>query len=400
MSLVPEVNGRFQLQNSRCEADRRVANHREMQKSVYTQACISPPWNPSFSRSSPIRRAAGSWRRSGPGSAPYTRSSKPWTFTSPASRGTSASCMRRGSCAPGRKGKSAFIRCAPSHSASWTNGCDSTAACGRPASTGSARSSIGDRRCGQENAGRHTHDEQQEDRGGQGGEHRAKDHHVSDVQRSGRGGREALRLDLQEFQDHQHGPRGGGRSDRERQGAERDVRTRRSAIHGHGRRPVLLVRARDFPLRALRHAGRDRPVVARALRRRGEAALRVAQGQVRGIVANRPLRLGGDDERSKIRKLGESHVSLAEDVENRYQDPHEGLRATEVRDMPTKAKSPTSASPSRPKIRLERTFEVSAKEVWELWTTKEGLESWWVRKDSPRRSTGSTSAQEANSSMP
>ncbi|HEX9566336.1 MAG TPA: hypothetical protein VGA48_01915 [Thermoplasmata archaeon] len=68
--------------------------------------------------------------------------------------------------------------------------------------------------------------------------------------------------------------------------------------------------------------------------------------------------------------------------------------------MPTKAKSPTSASPSRPKIRLERTFEVSAKEVWELWTTKEGLESWWVRKDSPRRSTGSTSAQEANSSMP
>jgi len=45
--------------------------------------------------------------------------------------------------------------------------------------------------------------------------------------------------------------------------------------------------------------------------------------------------------------------------------------------MPTKAKGPTSASASRPKIRLERTFQVSAKEVWELWTTKEGLESWW-----------------------
>src|SRR2546425_342978 len=159
MSLVPEVNGRFQLENSRCEADRRFANHREMQKSVYTHACISPPWNRSFSRSSPIRRAAGSWRRSGPGSAPYTRSWKPWTFTSRASRGTSASCMRRGSCVCGQRGKSAFIRCAPSHSASWTNGCDSTAACGRPASTGSARSSIGDRRCGQENAGCDTQEE-------------------------------------------------------------------------------------------------------------------------------------------------------------------------------------------------------------------------------------------------
>src|SRR3989475_1998376 len=225
MSLVPEVNGRFQLENSRCEADRRFANHREMQKSVYTHTCISPPWNRSFSRSSPIRRAAGSWRRSGPGSAPYTRSWKPWTFTSRASRGTSASCTRRGSCACGRKGKSAFIRCAPSHSASWTNGCDSTAACGRPASTGSARSSIDDRGRGPENAGRYTHDQQQEDTESQGREHRAKDHHVPDVQRPGRGSCEALCLDLQEFKDHQPGPRGGGRSDHDGAGAERDVRT-------------------------------------------------------------------------------------------------------------------------------------------------------------------------------
>jgi uncharacterized protein YndB with AHSA1/START domain len=26
---------------------------------------------------------------------------------------------------------------------------------------------------------------------------------------------------------------------------------------------------------------------------------------------------------------------------------------------------------------LERTYEASAKEVWELWTTKDGFESWW-----------------------
>jgi len=31
----------------------------------------------------------------------------------------------------------------------------------------------------------------------------------------------------------------------------------------------------------------------------------------------------------------------------------------------------------RPKLTLERTFTASIDEVWELWTTKEGIESWW-----------------------
>ena len=31
----------------------------------------------------------------------------------------------------------------------------------------------------------------------------------------------------------------------------------------------------------------------------------------------------------------------------------------------------------RPKLTLERTFEATPEEVWELWTTKEGIESWW-----------------------
>src|SRR3989441_908010 len=280
----------FPNRNSPSAAVKILPIAREMQKSVYTHTCIHPACNLSYSRSSPIRRVVGSWRRSGQASAPCTRSWKPWTFSNRASRGTFASFTRQGSCACGRRGKSASTRCARSHSASWTNGCDNTAACGRPASTGSAPSSIGDRRRGQENAGRRTHDKQPEDREGQGGEHRAKDHHVPDIQRSGRGSREALCLDLQELQDPRAGARGGGRSDRERAGAERDVRTRRSAVHGHGRRPVFHVRARD---------------------------------------------------------------------------------------VPTKGKTATSARVSRPKIRFERTFQASAKEVWELWTTKEGLESWW-----------------------
>lgn len=31
----------------------------------------------------------------------------------------------------------------------------------------------------------------------------------------------------------------------------------------------------------------------------------------------------------------------------------------------------------RPKLTLERTFQASPEEVWELWTTRDGIESWW-----------------------
>jgi len=32
---------------------------------------------------------------------------------------------------------------------------------------------------------------------------------------------------------------------------------------------------------------------------------------------------------------------------------------------------------ARRKITLERSFNASLEEVWDLWTTKEGIESWW-----------------------
>jgi len=33
--------------------------------------------------------------------------------------------------------------------------------------------------------------------------------------------------------------------------------------------------------------------------------------------------------------------------------------------------------PARRKVVLERTFNAAIEEVWELWTTKDGIESWW-----------------------
>ena len=42
----------------------------------------------------------------------------------------------------------------------------------------------------------------------------------------------------------------------------------------------------------------------------------------------------------------------------------------------------TTTAGQRRKLALERTFEAPVEEVWALWTTKDGVESWWGRKGS------------------
>jgi uncharacterized protein YndB with AHSA1/START domain len=38
---------------------------------------------------------------------------------------------------------------------------------------------------------------------------------------------------------------------------------------------------------------------------------------------------------------------------------------------------PSQIQPARRRVSLERTFNGTVEDVWELWTTKEGIESWW-----------------------
>ena len=33
--------------------------------------------------------------------------------------------------------------------------------------------------------------------------------------------------------------------------------------------------------------------------------------------------------------------------------------------------------PARRRITIERSFQATIERVWELWTTKDGIESWW-----------------------
>jgi uncharacterized protein YndB with AHSA1/START domain len=38
---------------------------------------------------------------------------------------------------------------------------------------------------------------------------------------------------------------------------------------------------------------------------------------------------------------------------------------------------PSPTQPARRKVSIERTVNAALEDVWELWTTKEGIESWW-----------------------
>jgi len=37
----------------------------------------------------------------------------------------------------------------------------------------------------------------------------------------------------------------------------------------------------------------------------------------------------------------------------------------------------SQVQPARRRVTIERTFDAAVQDAWELWTTKEGIESWW-----------------------
>jgi uncharacterized protein YndB with AHSA1/START domain len=45
--------------------------------------------------------------------------------------------------------------------------------------------------------------------------------------------------------------------------------------------------------------------------------------------------------------------------------------------MAKQTMSPPSLDASRRRIKIERTYVATIDDVWDLWTTKEGIESWW-----------------------
>ena len=58
-----------------------------------------------------------------------------------------------------------------------------------------------------------------------------------------------------------------------------------------------------------------------------------------------------------------------------------------------------AAQPGKHRITLERTYEASLKDIWDLWTTKKGFESWWVLMESRSRFESSILGPVATCSM-
>ena len=45
--------------------------------------------------------------------------------------------------------------------------------------------------------------------------------------------------------------------------------------------------------------------------------------------------------------------------------------------MTTKTKNGASMAAEKQKITFERTYKAPLEDVWDLWTTRDGIESWW-----------------------
>src|SRR3989454_1267523 len=88
---------------------------------------------------------------------------------------------------------------------------------------------------------------------------------------------------------------------------------------------------RRYPCRELRDAGRGRPVLGEALRGRPGGAMRVAQRQIRCVVASRSDCLGRDAAGQGPRKVETRHGGDAEDEKDQHRSAEESIRGCAVR---------------------------------------------------------------------
>src|SRR6266566_4961361 len=116
----------------------------------------------------------------------------------------------------------------------------------------------------------------------------AEDHDFPVVQRPGRRRDEVLRVDLQEREDPERRPDAGGNTRTAGEGPERVLPDRGAGIHGAERRAAVPLHRGDLSVCELRDAGGGRRAVGEALRGRIEGSLRLAERQVRPLMADHP----------------------------------------------------------------------------------------------------------------
>src|SRR5205823_181902 len=142
----------------------------------------------------------------------------------------------------------------------------------------------------------------------------------------GRGGREVLHFDLQEFRDRQHRAIRRSRTGPEGVGDDGRLQARWTGLRGVEWRSSVPVHARDLLRGELQDPGGGRLLLAQALRGRKDRPLRLAQGQVRSLLAGRahdPGGTAGGQEREEGESRDGSHAA---DGQDGYRQAEAGLR--------------------------------------------------------------------------
>ncbi len=104
------------------------------------------------------------------------------------------------------------------------------------------------------------------------------------------------------------------------------VEFERAGIRGAQRRPAIQIHRGHLVRRELQDAGGSGQLLEEALRRRQGGAVRLAQGQVRPLLADRAHRFGRVAERQGRREIATRHASHAQNGQTRHQETEGGLR--------------------------------------------------------------------------
>ena len=97
------------------------------------------------------------------------------------------------------------------------------------------------------------------------------------------------------------------------------------SLYGAQRRPAFQIQRSDLLPDSVRDAGRDRPLLGETVRRWRNPAMRLAQGQVRRLLADIPGGLAGDDAGFRQGEGGAGDARDARHEEIRYRRIASGL---------------------------------------------------------------------------
>src|SRR5712691_11515951 len=153
----------------------------------------------------------------------------------------------------------------------------------------------------------------------------AENHDVPLVRQQRRGGDEALRLDLQELEDPERDAKRQGGTRPRRNGLGRQLPDRGPGVHRAQRRSAIQIHRSHLPGGELRLAERSGRSVEEALRGRRAGAVRLAQGQVRFVLADRSARHDQAAAGQGSREVATRHAGDDADDQDRHCSTAAGL---------------------------------------------------------------------------